>query len=48
MITTALASILLLSQEAPAWRSDIAAVRAEALTSGKPCVLLININASAL
>ena len=48
MITTALAFLLLLSQEASVWRSDVAAVRAEALKAGKPCVLLININASAL
>ena len=48
MIATALFSALLLSQEISVWRSDVAAVRAEALKAGRPCVLLINIDASAL
>ena len=48
MIASVLLSALLLSQEVSVWRSDVAAVRAEALKAGKPCVLLINIDASAL
>jgi len=34
--------------ESKPWRSNVAASRAEALKAGKPCVLFLNVDASAL
>ena len=36
------------AQDAPPWRTNHVAARAEAREEGKPCVLLLNVDARAL
>jgi hypothetical protein len=37
-----------LLQDAPPWSEDVPAARAQALKEGRPCVLILHVDASAL